>query len=68
MLTDLIRAIDYSDCAEAALVLFCLAFAMMCYATWRLTRQASEAFSTIPLIDDIQEPRIDTTEPTQDAT
>ncbi len=68
MLTDLIRAIDYSDFAEAALVLFCLAFAMMCYATWRLTRQASDAFSAIPLTDHIQDPRIETTEPNQDAT
>lgn len=68
MLTDLIRAIDYSDCAEAALILFCIAFAMMCYATWRLTRQATDAFSNIPLTDPIQDSRIDTTEPTQDAT
>jgi len=59
MLSDLLRAIDYSDCAEVALVLFCVAFALMSYATLRLTRQATDKFASIPLSDKIQDPRVD---------
>jgi cytochrome c oxidase cbb3-type subunit IV len=59
MLTDLIRAIDYSDCAEAALVLFCVAFALMSYATLRLTKNAADRFASIPLSDVPQDPRND---------
>jgi len=59
MLSDLVRAIDYSDCAEVALVLFCVAFALMSYATLRLTRQATDKFASIPLSDKIQDPRVD---------
>ena len=57
MLSDLVRAIDYSDCAEAALVLFCIAFAFMSYATLRLTKGAADRFASIPLIDQVVEPR-----------
>jgi cytochrome c oxidase cbb3-type subunit 4 len=57
MLSDLVRAIDYSDCAEAALVLFCVAFALMTYATLRLTRAAADRFASIPLCDQPVEPR-----------
>ncbi len=59
MLTDLIRAIDYSDCAEAALLLFCVAFALMSYATLRLTRNATDRFASIPLSDLPQDPRVE---------
>jgi cytochrome c oxidase cbb3-type subunit IV len=57
MLTDLIRAIDYSDCAEVALILFCVAFGLMSYATLRLTRNATDRFASIPLSDLPQDPR-----------
>jgi cytochrome c oxidase cbb3-type subunit 4 len=59
MLTDLIRAIDYSDCAEVALILFCVAFGLMSYATLRLTRSATDRFASIPLSDLPQDPRND---------
>ncbi len=51
MLKDVVRAIDYSDCAEAALVLFCIAFGLMTYATLRLARSATDRFASIPLDD-----------------
>jgi len=57
MLNDVIRAIDYSDCAEAALVLFCFAFALMLYSTMRLTKRAVDTFASIPLSDQVQDPR-----------
>lgn len=49
MLRDVIQSINYSDCAEIALALFCLAFALMTYGTFRLSRQATDAFASIPL-------------------
>lgn len=57
MLKDVIRAINYSDCAEIALGLFCFAFALMCYATLRLSRRSSERFASIPLSDHVEDPR-----------
>jgi cytochrome c oxidase cbb3-type subunit 4 len=59
MLRDVIQAIDYSFCAEVALGLFCVAFAMMCYATLRLTRSATDRFASIPLSDRVEDPRDD---------
>ncbi|TWU22217.1 hypothetical protein Pla52o_32720 [Novipirellula galeiformis] len=57
MLTDVIRAIDYSDCAEIALMLFCFAFGLMFLATMRLSRNATERFAAIPLSDNVETPR-----------
>ncbi len=57
MLTDVIRAIDYSDCAEAALVLFVFAFGLMLMATFRLSAAATERFASIPLSDQVEDPR-----------
>ncbi len=58
MLRDVIRAIDYSDCAEIALALFCAAFALMCYATLRLSRKSTDRFASIPLSDqEVKDPR-----------
>ena len=57
MLKDVIRAIDYSDCAEAALALFCLAFGLMLFATLRLSRSATDRFASIPLSDQVEDPR-----------
>lgn len=57
MLKDVIRAIDYSDCAEIALALFCVAFALMTYATLRLSKRASNRFASIPLSDTPEDPR-----------
>ena len=57
MLRDVIQAIDYSRSAELALGLFCIAFGLMCYATFRLSRKATERFASIPLSDDVETPR-----------
>ncbi len=57
MLKDVIRAIDYSDCAEAALVLFVAAFGLMLFATFRLSRSATDKFASIPLSDKVEDPR-----------
>ncbi len=57
MLKDVIRAIDYSDCAEAALLLFVFAFGLMLMATLRLSRNATEKFASIPLSDKVEDPR-----------
>ncbi len=54
---DVLRALDYSDLAEIALVLFCFAFALMTYATIRLSRAASDRFASIPLSDHVEDPR-----------
>lgn len=57
MLKDVIRAIDYSDCAEIALALFCLAFGLMLMTTLRLSRTATDRFASIPLSDNVEDPR-----------
>lgn len=57
MLKDVLRAIDYSDCAEAALLLFVLAFGLMLIATLRLSPAASAKFASIVLSDKVQDPR-----------
>lgn len=57
MLKDVLRYIDYSDTATWALGLFCLAFALMVYATLRLSRNATDRFASIPLSDQVQDPR-----------
>ena len=57
MLRDVIRAIDYSDCAEAALLLFVFAFALTLFATLRLSRSATDKFASIPLSDKVEDPR-----------
>ena len=57
MLKDVLRYLDYSDSATIALGLFCIAFGLMCYATLRLSRSATERFASIPLSDQVQDPR-----------
>ena len=57
MLRDVIRAIDYSDCAEAALLLFVFAFGLMLLSTLRLSRSATNKFASIPLSDKVEDPR-----------
>lgn len=57
MLKEVIRAIDYSDCAELALGLFCVAFGLVLFSTFRLSRQATDRFASIPLSDKVEDPR-----------
>ena len=57
MLRDVLQYLDYSNSASAALGLFCVAFGLMCYATLRLSRSATDRFAAIPLSDQVQDPR-----------
>jgi hypothetical protein len=57
MIKDLVSALDYSLCAEIALVLFFTAFAIIFYGALRLSRGAAERFASIPLSDQVEDPR-----------
>ena len=57
MLKEVIRAIDYSDTAEVALLLFVFAFGLMLFGTLRLSRSATDRFASIPLSDKVEDPR-----------
>ncbi len=57
MIKDLVSAIDYSECAVAALILFVLSFGIMLYGCLRLSPKASERFASIPLSDEVEDPR-----------
>lgn len=57
MYKEIVRALDYSDFAEIALLLFVICFTMMLYGVAKLSRNATERFASIPLSDDIQDPR-----------
>ncbi len=59
MIKDLVSALDYSDCAEAALILFVLSFGIMLFGALRLSKNASERFASIPLSDEVEDPRHD---------
>lgn len=59
MLKDVIRALDYSDCAELALALFFIAFGLVLLSTFRLSRSATDKFASIPLSDKVKDPRHD---------
>ncbi|MFK8111626.1 MAG: hypothetical protein AB8B91_05475 [Rubripirellula sp.] len=50
-------ALDYSLCAEVALAMFVGSFAVMLYGTLRLSSKATERFASIPLSDDVEDPR-----------
>ncbi len=57
MLKDVIRSIDYSDCAEIALLLFVFAFALMLFGDTSVSRKATDRFASIPLSDRVETPR-----------
>ena len=57
MIKDLVSALDYSVCAEVALALFVGTFAVMLYGTLRLSKSATDRFASIPLSDDVEDPR-----------
>ncbi|NND98249.1 MAG: hypothetical protein HKN47_13065 [Pirellulaceae bacterium] len=59
MIKDLVCALDYSMCAEAALALFVGTFCIIFYGTFRLSRDATERFASIPLSDNVEDPRDD---------
>lgn len=58
MIKDLVSALDYSECAKAALLLFVGSFCIILYGSLRLSKQASDRFASIPLNDDeVEDPR-----------
>lgn len=57
MVKDLVSSLDYSDLAKAALLLFAATFGMIIYGTLRLSRAASDRFASIPLSDEVKDPR-----------
>ncbi|MFG0266451.1 MAG: hypothetical protein ACF8AM_15095 [Rhodopirellula sp. JB055] len=57
MIRDLVSALDYSSFAELALALFVVAFATMTYGTLRLSQNATDRFASIPLSDEVEDPR-----------
>jgi len=59
MIRDLLSALDYSDFAELALALFVAAFVAICWGAMRLSRGAADRFASIPLSDQVEDPRRD---------
>lgn len=57
MIKDLVSSLDYSNLAQAALLLFATTFGMILYGTLRLSRSATEKFASIPLSDEVKDPR-----------
>ena len=57
MLRNFVSEMQYHHLGEAGLVLFCLAFALICYGMLRLSSRASERFASIPLSDRVEDPR-----------
>lgn len=57
MLKTVLRALDYSVFAEAALALFVGCFLLAIYGVVRLSRDATDRFAAIPLDDDVKDPR-----------
>lgn len=57
MIKDLVSSLDYSDLAQAALLLFVVTFGMILYGTLRLSRTATDRFASIPLSDEVKDQR-----------
>jgi len=57
MIKDLVTSLDYSDFAELALALFVGAFIVIIFGTMRLSRKATNRFASIPLSDQVKDPR-----------
>lgn len=56
MVRDIVSALDYSACAEAALLIFVVTFGFITYGALRLSRQATDRFASIPLSDEVKDP------------
>ncbi|MGB7344197.1 MAG: hypothetical protein WBD20_08280 [Pirellulaceae bacterium] len=57
MIKDLVSSLDYSDFAELALALFFSAFALIVFGALRLSKQAADRFASIPISDEVEDPR-----------
>ncbi len=56
MLKDVVSKLDYSNFDEFALVLFASTFLVIIWGACRLSKDATERFSAIPLSDVVQDP------------
>ncbi|MDZ4852329.1 MAG: hypothetical protein SGI77_23830 [Pirellulaceae bacterium] len=56
MLKDVVSKLDYSNFDEIALVLFALSFGAIVWGAFRLSKEATDRFSAIPLSDAVQDP------------
>ncbi len=56
MLKDVVSKLDYSNFDEIALVLFASAFLVIIWGAFRLSKDATDRFSAIPLSDVVQDP------------
>ena len=56
MLKDVISKLDYSNFDEFALLLFAASFIAIVWGAFRLSKEAADRFSAIPLSDAIQDP------------
>jgi len=56
MLKDVVSKLDYSNFDEFALVLFASAFLVIIWGAFRLSKDATDRFSAIPLSDVVQDP------------
>ncbi|MEM6468116.1 MAG: hypothetical protein AAF802_01005 [Planctomycetota bacterium] len=57
MIKDLVSFLDYSSCAEVALALFVGTFLLIFFGAFRLSHQATEKYASIPLNDQVEDPR-----------
>jgi cytochrome c oxidase cbb3-type subunit 4 len=57
MIKDLLTSLDYSDFAELALAIFVGSFLAIVFGAMRLSREASDRFASIPLSDEVEDPR-----------
>ncbi len=57
MIKDLVCSLDYSLCAEIAFALFGISFLGILFSAFRLSSDATERFASIPLSDDVEDPR-----------
>lgn len=58
MIRDLVGWLDFSNLAEAALLMFVATFGMIVYGVFRLSRETTERYASIPLSDDeVKDPR-----------
>lgn len=57
MLRDVMSAVNYSLCAEIALVIFALAFVGMVISTLCWSRRETDSYAAIPLSDRVETPR-----------
>ncbi|QDT60849.1 hypothetical protein SV7mr_33760 [Stieleria bergensis] len=57
MLKEVVSFLNYSACAELALLFFVCTFLFIMFGAMRLSKGASERFASIPLSDDVEDPR-----------